>query len=100
MVVGVLTVATAPVAVGVAPIEGVAVAAVAVGVLTAEVTMTGAPSSRKIINGFPHQCSIASVAFEGVGVGVSVGVAPEPPLKFNHEHEASRTLDMRRQANK
>ena len=78
MVVGVLVVAMVCVAVDVAPIEGVAVTPGAVGVLPAGVTMTGAPSSRKIISGFPHQCSIASVASEGVGVG-GAG-ACEPPL--------------------
>ena len=92
MVVGVLAVVAVPDVVGVAPIEGVTAAAVAVGVLATAVTIAGAPSSRKIINGFPHQCSIASDASDGVGVAVT----PKSPLKFSHEHETSRTLDMRR----
>src|SRR5690349_9738736 len=95
MVVGEPVVVAVPATVGVVAIEGVgcrvgvpiAVTAT-MGVLAAGVTVPAAPSSRKIINGFPHQCNFARVASEGVGVAGTIGLPP----KFNHEHETSRVL--------
>jgi hypothetical protein len=95
-VVGV-TVAGTPVAVGLAVTVGVAVpvgvppavaVAVALGVPPAVGVGVGmVPSSRKMITGFPHQCSFASGRCEAVAVGL--GDEEEPP-KFRPVHEIKK----------
>jgi len=91
---------TGTVAVGVLPtvvvavVPGVAVAAVAVtpGVeLAVAVGFTAAPSSRKSMDGFPHQCSCTIANADGVGVAVGSGLPPNELV-----HEARNTFDKNR----
>jgi hypothetical protein len=75
----------AVVTVGVALLAGVAVAVdVATGVPVTEVLVVVAPSSRKIINGFPHQCNFASATVVTL-VEVLCDVGPPPKLKPEQE---------------
>lgn len=68
---------------------------VAVGVPLAGVTVTGACSSRKTMNGLLHQCSFVSANRDGVGLAVGV-VLPMPP-KFKPEHDTRKKLHNSRQ---
>ena len=77
----------------VAEADAIAVAVaviVAVGVPLAGVTVTGACSSRKTMNGLLHQCSFVNATRDGVGLAVGV-VLPNPP-KFKPEHAARKKL--------
>jgi hypothetical protein len=80
---------TGTVAVGVLPTE---VVAVVPGVeLAVAVGFTAAPSSRKSMDGFPHQCSCAIANADGVGVAVGSGLPPNELV-----HEARNTFDRNR----
>jgi hypothetical protein len=59
--------------------------------------VTGAPSSRKIISGLPHQCNFVSTTAPGVGVEATTVAVGFPP-KLNHEHDPSSILDKSTQA--
>jgi len=78
-------------AVGVLPAVAVAVP-VAIAVAVPAVTLVGAPSSRKMIKGLPHQCSFASPKCDGVEVAPGFAGVPPPKLK----HETRKKLDKSR----
>lgn len=79
------------VAVPVAAAVGVRVA-VAPGVAVAVGVAVGvAPSSRKTIEGFPHQCSFARATSDGVVLAVAAEELELPPN--NPVQAASKTLD-------
>ena len=75
--------------------EAVAVT-VAVGVPLAGVTVTGACSSRKTMNGLLHQCSFVNATRDGVGLAAGV-VLPIPP-KLKPEHDTRKKLNNSRHA--
>ena len=64
--------------------------ALGVAVTVAEaVAVTEAPSSRKTIDGLPHQCSFVSASRDGVGVAVARGeLLPNKPVQ-----DARKILD-------
>ena len=86
-----VAVAVAPgVLLDVAEAEAVAVT-VAVGVPLAGVTVTGACSSRKTMNGLLHKCSFVNAIRDSVGLAVGA-VLPIPP-KFKPEHDTRKKLN-------
>ena len=68
--------------------------AVAAGVPLPGVTVTGACSSRKTMNGLLHQWSFVNPTCDGVGFAVGVVL---PPTKFKPEHDTRKKLDNSRQ---
>src|SRR5450759_61376 len=66
----------------------------AAGVPLAGVTVTGACSSRKTMNGLLHQWSFVNPTCDGVGFAVGVEL---PPPKFKPEHDTRKKLDNSRQ---
>lgn len=90
-----LVVALAPgVMLDVALTEAVA-EAVVVGVPLVVVTVTGACSSRKTMNGLLHQESFVNPTCDGVGF--AVGVVPPLPPKLKPAHDTRKKLDNSKQ---
>jgi len=96
--VGVIVAEAVAVVPGVLPAVAVVVTVgvmVVVGVPLAGVTVTGACSSRKTMNGLSHQCSFVSGNCDGVGFAVGDEVAL--PKKFKPEQDTRKKLDNSRQ---